>query len=108
MSRKLARRPGRRGGNVPMSLRLPPQLRARVKRYATRKGLEEATAIRVLCAERLEELELTDELRLAEQWQRQEALVAWDQLLRGELEIAPANALKQVFAEARARMRRRK
>ena len=89
-----------------MTLRFPVQLRAQVKRFAKRKGLQEAAAVRLLCAERLEELALEDEARLTEDWQDDEAIRVWEKLLRGETRIAPDDALKKVFAEARARIRR--
>ena len=86
-----------------MSLRFPPQLRARVKRYARSRGLEEATAIRALCAERLRELDLTEDLHLAEQWQLQQARESWDRLLRGELETVEPTEVRRLFAQARVR-----
>jgi predicted DNA-binding protein len=89
-----------------MSLRFPTELRERVKRFAKRKGLEEATAVRLLCTERLEEIALEDEERLAEDWQDKEAIRAWERLLSGKTKIAPDDALEKVFAEARARARR--
>jgi predicted DNA-binding protein len=89
-----------------MSLRFPEDLRERVKRFAKRKGLEEATAVRVLCAERLEELEREDDQRVTEDWQDKEAIHRWERLLRGEVRIAPDDALAKVFADARARVRR--
>ncbi|MBL8957032.1 MAG: hypothetical protein JNK82_40035 [Myxococcaceae bacterium] len=87
-----------------MSLRFPKELRARVSRYAKARGLEEATAVRVLCMERLQELELTDALALAERWQTTEALKSWEQLERGELRSVPAD-LAGLFADARKRAR---
>jgi hypothetical protein len=86
-----------------MSLRFPPALRARVQRFAVERGLEEATAVRTLCAERLQEIDLTSDLLLAERWQLQQARQAWDEWERGELETVELDALKTVFAEARRR-----
>ena len=77
-----------------------------MKRFAKRKGLEEATAVRLLCAERLEELALERDDRLTEDWQDEQAIRLWEKLLRGQTKIAPDDALERVFAEARARIRR--
>lgn len=88
-----------------MSLRFPADLRAQVKRFAKRKGLEEATAVRLLCTERLEEIALEADQRVAEDWQDKEATRVWERLLRGETAIARDDALEKVFARARARTR---
>jgi hypothetical protein len=99
------RSPGRRKTGVPMSLRLPAALRQRVRRFAKARGLEEATAVRTLCAERLNELDLTEDLMVAERWQLDRALESWDKLERGELELVEPDEIRRVFAEARARSR---
>src|SRR2546430_17521943 len=97
MARNSARRTGRRSAGVPMSLRFPLELRAQVKRFAKRKGLEEATAVRLLCAERLEELALQDEDRLTEDWQDEQAIRGWEELPRGESRNASDDALGKGF-----------
>ncbi len=97
----MSKRSGRRPVSVPLSLRFPPELRSRVKKYAASHGLEEATAIRALCTERLRELELTDDLALAERWQRARATESWDQLERGELKLASAAEVRRILVEAR-------
>lgn len=89
-----------------MSLRFPAELRARVKRYAATRGLEEATAVRALCAERLREVELGDDLMAAERWQLSSALESWDRLERGELEIVPRGDIRRMFSAARAAARK--
>lgn len=89
-----------------MSLRFPADLRARVKRYARSRGLEEATAVRALCAERLRELDLTEDLRVAEQWQLGQAVESWDRMLRGELETVEPTEVRRLFAAARATKQR--
>ncbi len=103
MARARAGKPGRKGGNVPMSLRFPPALRDRVRRFAAQKGLEEATAVRMLCTERLDELAMHEELKLAEKWQLEQALHSWQLLQKGALALAPDDALSKVFSAARAR-----
>ena len=89
-----------------MSLRFPPALRARVKRFAKKRGLEEATAVRLLCAERLEELDLAAEARQSADWQDEQAIRVWEKALREETKVAPDDALDKVFATARQRVRR--
>lgn len=87
----------------PFSLRVPPPLRQRIRRYAQSRQLEEATAARVLMAERLNEVEAADELARADAWQLAQAQEAWGTLLRGELELAPADGLARIFREAEQR-----
>lgn len=99
--------PGGRAANVPVSLRLPPGLRQRVRRFAAARDLQEATAIRTLCAERLDEIELERELRAAEAWQLRQATATWDEFRAGKGRVVPRAAVDRVFAEARARRRRR-
>ena len=97
MSKHAANRPS----SVPISLRFSPALRKRVKKYAAARGLEEATAIRALCTERLREFELTDDLALAEVWQMARATESWDKLERGELKLVSSADVRRVLAEAR-------
>lgn len=88
---------------VPMNLRFPADLRDRIKRFAVERGLQEATAVRVLCAEHLNEIQLAAELTRAEEWQLGKALEIWDRYQRGELETVSAESIHEVFEEARAR-----
>ncbi len=97
----MSKRSTRRPSSVPLSLRFPPELRVRVKKYAASHGLEEATAIRALCTERLRELELTDDLILAERWQMARATESWDKLERGELKLVSSTDLRRILVEAR-------
>lgn len=90
-----------RPSSLPISLRFPPALRKRVKKYAAAHGLEEATAIRALCTERLRELELTDDLVLAEVWQMARATESWDRLEHGELKLVSSADVRRILAEAR-------
>ena len=88
-----------------MSLRLPLALRERVRRFAAARGLEEATAVRTLCAERLQELELSQDLLIAERWQFARALETWEQWERGALKPTDPGVVRDIFAGARARVR---
>ncbi len=98
-----APRPKSRQAAAPFSLRVPPPLRQRIRRYARARQLEEATAARVLMAERLNEVDAADELARADAWQLQQAQEAWRALLRGGLELAPAGNLARIFREAEQR-----
>lgn len=89
-----------------MSLRFPADLRARVKRYAASRGLEEATAVRALCADRLEEVELGEEVLAAERWQLSMALQSWDQLEVGKLDTVLPSEVRGLFADARRAARK--
>lgn len=90
-----------------MSLRFPVDLRARVKRYAASRGLEEATAVRALCAERLQEVEFGEEVLAAERWQMSMALESWDQLEMGKLDTVPPSDIRGLFADARKAARKK-
>src|SRR4051812_28668245 len=97
----MAKRTARRSSSVPVSLRLPAELRARVKKYAASRGLEEATAIRALCAERLRELELTEDIVAAERWQMERALESWDKLERGKVKLHSSVDVRRILLAAR-------
>lgn len=100
---RLARR---RRAAAPMSLRVPQALRERLDRYADAMELEEATAARVLIAERLSQFELGQEMALAEEWQLSQVQGPWSALRRGRLELAAPGALKDIFRTARKKARR--
>lgn len=88
---------------TPFSLRVPPPLRQRIRKYARARQLEEATAARVLMAERLNEVDAADELARADAWQLAQAQEAWRALLRGGLKLAPARGMARIFREAEER-----
>ena len=101
-----ATRKGRKTTGEPMSLRFPSELRKRVKRYAQSRGLEEATAVRTLCADRLNELEVREDLESAERWQLEQALADMDRLERGELRTVGLDEVRTAFTVARKRLTR--
>jgi predicted DNA-binding protein len=103
MSGPGARPAQRRPKSMPLSVRFPQDLRARVRRFARSRGLEEATAIRMLCAEHLNELELSDDLTRAEQWQLTQVYETWDRIERGEEAFVPAAEIRAIFDRAMAR-----
>jgi len=91
---------------MPMSVRLPRDLRQRVRRFARARGLEEATAIRMVLAEHLNEIELDEDLTKAEEWQRAQVYEALDRLDRGEEKIVPMERVYRTLAEGLERARR--
>ena len=97
------RRKEGRAAAVPFSLRVPPPLRERIRRYAKDRQLEEATAARVLMAERLNEVDAAQELARADVWQLAQAQEAWRELRDGRLELAPPEGLARIFREAEQR-----
>jgi hypothetical protein len=64
----------------PLSVPLPDSLRKRLKRHAAKHHLKLATAVRSLVEERLSELEQSEQLTRAEEWQRAQVWAAWEQL----------------------------
>ncbi len=86
-----------------MSLRLPTGLRDRIRRFAAARDLQEATAIRTLTAERLDEIEMEGELRTAQAWQLRQAVTTWDRFRGGKGRVVSREAIDRVFTEARAR-----
>lgn len=106
-SRTPSRRKEGRAAAAPFSLRVPPPLRERIRRYAKDRQLEEATAARVLMAERLNEVDAAQELARADAWQLAQAQEAWRELREGRLSLAPPDGLARIFREAEQRAARR-
>lgn len=106
-ARAQSRSTAARRAALPFSLRVPPALRERISRYAKARQLEEATAARVLMAERLNEVEAADELARADAWQLAQATEAFRALQRAGLDLAPPDDLARVFREAEQRTTRR-
>ena len=98
-----SRRQADRPAATPFSLRVPPPLRERIRRYAKDRHLEEATAARVLMAERLNEVDAAQELARADVWQLAQAQEAWRELRDGRLELAPPEGLARIFRDAEQR-----
>lgn len=88
---------------APFSLRVPPPLRDRIRGYARARHLEEATAARVLMAERLNEVDEAQELARADAWQLAQVQEAWRDLRSGRLKIARPDGLARIFREAEER-----
>lgn len=96
--------PSRRPSTVPISLRFGPELRQRVRRFAAERQLEEATAVRLLVTERLNEVDEAKELAEAEAWQREQALATWERFLARRGRVVPRERIARIFAEALAEL----
>jgi len=91
----------------PISFRMPPALRARLRRFAKERNLAEAEALRLVVSERLDEIDNERELAAAERWQFKQAYATWQRYLRGEEGQVPWEQIEKIFADARAgRLRR--
>ena len=91
----------------PLSFRMPPDLRARLRRFAKERHLAEAEALRLVVSEHLEEVENEKELAAAERWQFKQAYATWQRHLRGEEPLVPREEIQKVLADASAgRLRR--
>lgn len=91
----------------PISFRMPPALRARLRRFAKERNLAEAEALRLVVSEHLDQVENERELAAAERWQFKQAYATWQRYLRGEEGVVPWEEIQKIFAEARAgRLRR--
>jgi predicted DNA-binding protein len=86
----------------PISFRMPPALRARLRRFARERNLAEAEALRLVVSEHLDQVENERELAAAERWQFKQAYATWQRLLRGEEPLVPREEIQKVFADARA------
>ena len=92
----------------PLSVVLPKDLRERLMLEARRRGLPLSTAVRMLVAERMREIEEAAELSDADKWQRAEAWSTWKKLRSGDASEASSAELDRDFAAALARARRKK
>lgn len=86
----------------PISFRMPPDLRARLRRFAKERNLAEAEALRLVVSEHLDQVENEKELAAAERWQFKQAYATWQRHLRGEGRLVPWEEIEQIFADARA------
>jgi predicted DNA-binding protein len=86
----------------PINFRMPPDLRARLRRFAKERHLAEAEALRLVVSEHLEEVENERELAAAERWQFKQAYATWQRSMRGEEPLVPREEVDKVFADARA------
>lgn len=87
----------------PISFRMPPALRARLRRFAKERNLAEAEALRLVVSEHLDEVENERELAAAERWQFKQAYATWQRHLRGEGRLVPWEDIQQIFVDALAK-----
>ncbi len=86
----------------PINFRMPPDLRARLRRFAKERNLAEAEALRLVVSEHLEEVENERELAAAERWQFKQAYATWQRSMRGEERLVPWEEIQKIFEDARA------
>lgn len=91
----------------PLSVVLPDALRERLVAEARKRGLPLSTAVRVLVAERVKELDEDEELTLADRWQREQAWSTWETLRAGAIEEASRREIDGDFEAALRTVRRR-
>jgi hypothetical protein len=84
---------------------IPTGLRERIAVEAKRRGLELAPAVRVLLAERVDEIEDAERLTRAEEWQRAEAWATWERMKAGDVREASKAEIDLDFEAARAQAR---
>jgi hypothetical protein len=83
---------------------IPTDLKKRVAAEAKRRGLELAPAVRLLLAERVDELEDAARLSRAEEWQRAEAWATWERMKAGDVREASQAQIDLEFEAARAQV----
>ena len=88
--------------NSPINFRMPAELRSRLHRFAKRRYLGEAEALRLIVAEFLDEDESQRELLKAERWQFKQAYATWQRYQRGEERTVPYEEIQKIFSDARA------
>lgn len=88
--------------NSPINFRMPAELRSRLHRFAKRRYLGEAEALRLIVAEFLDEDESQRDLLKAERWQFKQAYATWQNYLRGKEGTVPYEEIEKIFSDARA------
>ena len=91
----------------PLSVALPKRLRDRLAVEARKRGLPLSTAVRVLVAERVRDLDEAAELSAVDQWQRAQAWRTWEDVQSGGAAEATSAEIDKDFEAAIARVRRR-
>ena len=87
----------------PLSFRMPPDLRTRLRRFAKERHLAEAEALRLVVSERLDEIDSERELAAAERWQFKQAYATWRRYQRGGGRTVPWESIQQIFVDALAK-----
>ena len=102
MRKAVPKKPNIKTPVSPLSFRMPPDLRARLRRFAKERHLAEAEALRLVVSEHLEEVENERELAAAERWQFKQAYATWQRHLRGEEGVVPWEEIQKIFTDASA------
>jgi hypothetical protein len=87
----------------PISFRIPPALRARLRRFAKERNLAEAEALRLVVSEHLDQVDNERELAAAERWQFKQAYATWQRYQSGKGRTVPWESIQQIFADALAK-----
>lgn len=90
-------------GGGGLNFRMPAELRMRLRRFAKRRYLGEAEALRLIVAEFLDEDESQRELLKAERWQFKQAYATWQRYQRAEGRTVPWESIQQIFVDAFAK-----
>ncbi len=80
---------------------LSTSIRKRIATEAKRRGLKLSSTLRALATERLKELDDSEELGRAEQWQRRQAWAEWEKIRAGDDREASLTDLGRAFDETR-------
>jgi len=92
----------------PLNFRMPRELRARLRRFATARSLGESDALRLILSEYLDEIVNTRELEAAQRWQFKQAYATFKRDIAGKEKTVPWSELERVVAEARAKRKSRR
>jgi hypothetical protein len=98
------RRPDAARARSPLSVTVSDELRRRLVQQADRRELKLATAARVLLAEHLDELEDSDRLERAAEWQKAQAWATWERIEAGDRGEVPWARLREHTRRALERM----
>lgn len=86
---------------TPISFRMPPGLRSRLKQFAKERSLGEAEAIRLALSDHFNEADEDRELAAAERWQFEEAYATWQEhLKRGRADTVPLERIHEMLRKA--------
>ena len=89
----------------PVSVILPADLRRKIVAEAKRRGLKLSPALRVLVSERVREIEETQALSRAEEWQRAQAWATWEEVKAGRERKASWEELEADYEAVRRKVR---
>lgn len=94
--------------SAPLSVVLPADLRARLEEEARKRHVKLSTVVRVLAAERVQELDAAAELSASDRWQRDQAWATWERLRAGDRREVSRDELEADVVRAKRRAARRR